>query len=88
MDYLILTHILTSRYTDEYTIQPMITPGKNAPVNMESYLSIVVDKICDLSQHGMMVRKDGREVASCRVHSILCSGNLVGMITLKTHLNE
>jgi hypothetical protein len=71
------------RYTAEWTIQPMITPGKNALVDMDSYLSIVVDEIRDLSTYGMLVRKKGQEVIRCRVHLIMCSGDLVGTMLSK-----
>lgn len=61
----------------------MIAPGKNSPVDLDSYLSIIVDEIRDLSLHGMVVRVNGEVVAAARVHLGICSGDLVGRIRLK-----
>ncbi|CEP12426.1 hypothetical protein, partial, partial [Parasitella parasitica] len=66
------------RHTNDWTIQPMIMPGKNAPIDMDSYLSIVVDEIKDLSNHGMLVRKNGKRLTTTM-------GWLIGVAKLNHH---
>jgi hypothetical protein len=70
---------------DDWTIQTMIAPGKKAPVDLDSYLAIFVDEIRDLSEHGMVVRVNGSEVARVTVHLAMATGDLVGVAKLMHH---
>ena len=63
----------------------MIAPGKKAPVDLESYLAIFVDEIRDLSEHGMLVRVNGGEVARVSVHLAMATGDLVEVSHLMLH---
>ncbi|KAK4513049.1 uncharacterized protein ATC70_000086 [Mucor velutinosus] len=73
------------RYLDDWTVQTMIAPGKKAPVDLESYLAIFVDEIRDLSEHGMLVRVNGGEVARVSVHLAMATGDLVEVSHLMLH---
>ncbi|KAL9539149.1 hypothetical protein MBANPS3_010440 [Mucor bainieri] len=53
----------------------------NAPI----YLAIYVDEIRDLSEHGMLVRVNGVEVARVSVHLVMATGDLVGVAKLMRH---
>lgn len=69
--------LLYFRYTNEYLLQLAILPGSKKPADLDSFLKPIVDELKDLSQYGLIVKKNqNEEVCRAKVHLLLCSGDI------------
>ena len=73
------------RYTDQYTIQLACLPGPKKPKDLDSFLRPIVDELLDLSKHGLIVRKSGRELCRAKVHLLMASGDIPAVAEMMHH---
>lgn len=66
-------------------IQLAILPGPKKPVDLDSFLSPLINEVKDLSTRGMIVKIGGVEVCRARVHLIVATGDIVGVSDLIHH---
>lgn len=57
-------------------MQLAILPGSKKPADLDSFLTPIVAELKDLSEHGLIIRKNRNEVCRSKVHLLLCSGDI------------
>ena len=66
-------------------IQLAVLPGPNAPKDLDSFLKPIVDEFKDLTNHGLLIRRNGREVCDARVNLVIATGDIPAAASLAHH---
>lgn len=66
-------------------IQLAILPGPKTPEIIDSFLEPIVAELLDLSEHGLLVRKNGVDVCKARVNLVIASGDIPAAAALARH---
>ena len=66
-------------------IQLGILPGPNAPKDLDSFLKPIVEEFKDLSNHGLVIRRNGREVCQAKVNLVIATGDIPAAASLAHH---
>lgn len=81
-----------NRYSEEYVIQLAVIAGEMKTEDLDSFLAPIISELKDLSEHGMVVKKNNREViCRCEVHLMLATGDMPAvakMAHVSTHAGK
>lgn len=69
-------YLLYLRYTNEYLLQLAILPGSRKPADLDSFLRPIVNELKDLSEYGLVVKRNQTEICRAKVHLLICSGDI------------
>ena len=65
--------------------QLAVLPGRRAPKNLDSFLKPIVDEFKDLSNHGLLIKRNGEFVCSARINLVIASGDIPAAASLSHH---
>lgn len=66
-------------------IQLAILPGPNSPKDLDSFLKPIIDEFKDLSNHGLVVRKNGNVICQSKVNLVIATGDIPAAASLAHH---
>lgn len=70
------------RYTKECLLQLAILPGSKHRVDLDSFLTPIIEELKYLSQFGLVVKNNREEVCRAKVHLLLCSGDIPAVASM------
>lgn len=73
------------RYTDKFLVQLAVFNGPKYPKDNDSFLRVIVSEFYDLSRNGIVVIRNGIEIARLKIHLVMCVGDLPAMASLCHH---
>ncbi|KAG2191773.1 hypothetical protein INT47_000262 [Mucor saturninus] len=73
------------RFQNEYMIQLAILPGPNTPKDLDFFLQPIVDEFRDLSNHGLVIRRNGDVVCKSKVNLVIATGDIPAAASLAHH---
>lgn len=65
--------------------QLAILPGPKTPEVIDSFLNPIVAECKDLSEHGMIVRRNGVEICRAKVNLVMATGDIPAVGALARH---
>ena len=66
-------------------LQLAIIPGPNNPHDLDSFLQPLADEFKDLSDHGIVVRRNGKEICRAKVNLVIATGDIPAAASLAHH---
>lgn len=65
--------------------QLAILPGPKSPKDLDSFLKPIIDEFKDLSEHGLVVRKNGKIICEAKVNLVIATGDIPAAASLSHH---
>lgn len=66
-------------------IQLAILPGPKSPKDLDSFLRPIVEEFKDLSNYGLVVRRNGNEICQAKVNLVIAKGDIPAAASLAHH---
>lgn len=66
-------------------IQLAILPGPKSPKDLDSFLMPIVDEFRDLSNHGLLIRRNGTVICESKVNLVIATGDIPAAASLAHH---
>lgn len=66
-------------------LQLAILPGPKTPDVIDSFLGPIVEEFKDLSNHGLLVKRNGSEICKAKVNLVIATGDIPAAAALARH---
>jgi hypothetical protein len=66
-------------------IQLAVLPGPSTPEVIDSFLQPIVEEFKDLSNHGLLVRRNGVDICKAKVNLVIGTGDIPAAAALSRH---